>query len=44
MLFAETVAVYCQNHTEHMSTLCGQNVNFINITRMINVVSHQCAL
>jgi hypothetical protein len=25
MLFRETVAVYCENHTEHKNTLCGQN-------------------
>jgi hypothetical protein len=25
MLFRETVAIYCENHTEHMSRLCGQN-------------------
>jgi hypothetical protein len=25
MLFGETVAVYCENHTEHINTLCGQN-------------------
>jgi hypothetical protein len=25
MLFRETVAVYCENHTEHTDTLCGQN-------------------
>jgi hypothetical protein len=24
MLFGETVAVYCENHTEHINTLCGQ--------------------
>jgi hypothetical protein len=24
MLFGETVAVYCENHTEHTDTLCGQ--------------------
>jgi hypothetical protein len=24
MLFRETVAVYCENHTEHINTLCGQ--------------------
>jgi neutral trehalase len=28
MLFRETVAVYCENHTEHMNTLCGQNAEF----------------
>jgi hypothetical protein len=25
MLFKETVAVYCENHTEHADTLCEQN-------------------
>jgi hypothetical protein len=25
MLFGETVTVYCENHTEHTDTLCGQN-------------------
>jgi hypothetical protein len=25
MLFGETIAVYCENHTEHINTLCGQN-------------------
>jgi hypothetical protein len=24
MLFRETVAVFCENHTEHTETLCGQ--------------------
>jgi hypothetical protein len=28
MLFRETVAVYCENHTEHTVMLCGQNVEF----------------
>jgi hypothetical protein len=25
MLFRETVAVYCENHTEHTDTFCRQN-------------------
>jgi hypothetical protein len=25
MLFGETVAVYCENHTEHTNTQCGHN-------------------
>jgi hypothetical protein len=29
MLFRETVAVYCENHTEHTNTLCGQNAEFM---------------
>jgi hypothetical protein len=28
MLFGETVTVYCENHTEHTDTLCGQNAEF----------------
>jgi hypothetical protein len=28
MLFGETVAVYCENHTEHTDALCGQNAAF----------------
>jgi translation initiation factor IF-1 len=28
MLFGETVAVYCENHTERTNTLCGQNAEF----------------
>jgi hypothetical protein len=28
MLFGETVAVYCENHTEHTDTLCGQDAEF----------------
>jgi hypothetical protein len=28
MLFRETVAVYCENHTEHTDTLRGQNAEF----------------
>jgi hypothetical protein len=29
MLFRETVAVYCESHTEHTDTLCGQNVDLV---------------
>jgi hypothetical protein len=29
MLFGETVAVYCENHTEHTDTLSGQNAEFL---------------
>jgi hypothetical protein len=30
MLFREIIAVYCENHTEHITTLCGQNAVYIN--------------
>jgi hypothetical protein len=28
MLFGETVAVYCENHTEHTDTRCAKNEEF----------------
>jgi hypothetical protein len=28
MLFRETIAIYCENHTEHINTLGGQNAEF----------------
>jgi hypothetical protein len=31
MLFRELIAVYCENHTEHINTLCGQNAEFCNL-------------
>jgi hypothetical protein len=30
MLFRETVAVYCENHTEHTDILCGQSEESLN--------------
>jgi hypothetical protein len=29
MLFRETVAVYCENHTEHTNTLCRQKAEYV---------------
>jgi hypothetical protein len=28
MPFREIIAGYCENHTEHINTLCGQNAEF----------------
>jgi hypothetical protein len=33
MLFRKTVAVYCENHTEHINTRCEQNAVYINSVR-----------
>jgi hypothetical protein len=33
MLFREIIAVYCENHTEHINTLCGQNAVCMNSVR-----------
>jgi hypothetical protein len=29
MLFGETVTVYCENHTEHINTLCGHFSSYL---------------
>lgn len=31
MLHAETISVYLKNHTKHVTTLRGQNGEFINV-------------
>jgi hypothetical protein len=31
MLFGETVAVCCENHMEHTSTLCGKSAEFLDV-------------
>jgi hypothetical protein len=43
LLFWETVAVYCENHTEHTNTLCGQNVEFYCI-KARGTYSNHCAV
>jgi hypothetical protein len=32
MLCREIIAVCSQIHTKHINTLCGQNVEFVNVT------------
>jgi translation initiation factor IF-1 len=39
MLFGETVAVYCENHMEHINALCGQNAETLYIR--IQFVPHR---
>ena len=31
MLYSEIIAVYSQIHTKHINTLCGQNVELLNV-------------
>jgi hypothetical protein len=31
MLYREIIAVFSQIHTKHIYTLCGQNVEFVNV-------------
>jgi hypothetical protein len=39
MLFGETVAVYCENHTEHTDTLCGQNAEFLMLEQVAHILT-----
>jgi hypothetical protein len=39
MLVRETVAVYCENHTGHTDTLCGQNAEFCVLKRVVYIVT-----
>jgi hypothetical protein len=31
MLFREITAAYCENHTEHINTACGENAEFLDV-------------
>jgi hypothetical protein len=31
MSFRDIIAVYCENHTEHTNTLCGQKGMFVGV-------------
>jgi hypothetical protein len=39
MLFRETNAVYCENHTKHKDTLCGQNAEFQYVKGRLHIVT-----
>jgi hypothetical protein len=43
MLFGETIAVYCENRTEHTDTLCGQNVEFFKV-KALGIYNYLCVL
>ena len=40
MLYKEIIAVFFQIHTKHINTLCGQNVEFVNIKHGGTYSSH----
>jgi hypothetical protein len=39
MLFRETVAVYSENHTEHINTLRGQDSEFWMLEQVVHIVT-----
>ena len=38
MLYREIIAVYSQIHTEHINTLCGQNVELLNVKLVLHIM------
>jgi len=42
MLCREIIAVCSQIHTKHINTLCGQNVEFVNVKLVVNIVTTGC--
>jgi hypothetical protein len=43
MLYSEIIAVCSQIHTKHINTLCGQDVEFLNV-KPGDIYSNQWAL
>ena len=39
MLYREIIAVCSQIHTKHINTLCGQNVELLNIKPVVHIVT-----
>jgi len=39
MLYSEIIAVCSQTHTKHISTQCGQNVEFLNVKLAVHKVT-----
>ena len=39
MLYREIIAVCSQIHTERINTLCGQNVEFVNVKLAVHIVT-----
>ena len=39
MLYSVTTAVYSEIHTKHINTLCGQNVELLNVKLVVCIVT-----
>jgi len=39
MLYREIITVCSQIHTKHISTLCGQNIELLNVKLVVHVVT-----
>jgi hypothetical protein len=39
MLYSEIIAVCSQIHTKHINTLCGQNVELVNVKMAVHILT-----
>jgi hypothetical protein len=39
MLYSEIIVVYSEIHIKHMNTLCGQNVELLNVKLAVHIVT-----
>ena len=39
MLYSEIIAVCSQIHTKHINTVCGQNVDLLNVKLVVHIVT-----
>jgi len=39
MLYREIIVVFSQMHTKHINTLCGQNVELLNVKIVVYIVT-----
>ena len=39
MLYREIIAVCSEIHTKHINTLCGQDVEFVNVKLVVHIVT-----
>jgi len=39
MLYREIIAVCSQIHTKHIKTLCGENVELLNVKLVVHIVT-----
>jgi len=44
MLYREIIAVCSQTHTKHINTLCGQNVELLNVKLVVCTYSDRCVV
>ena len=39
MLYREIIAICSQIHARHINTLCGQNVELLNVTLVVHIMT-----